>query len=115
MIGIGVLLARLARAVHHAAEKPEFRGLMLVAVGLVVTGTAVYSITEHWSVVNGLYFAVSTLTTTSPNGLTLTHDVDKLFTVVYILLGIGVLAEFIRQIAAAYGEMKQEKRAARAG
>jgi Ni,Fe-hydrogenase I cytochrome b subunit len=114
MIGFGVLLARLSAAIGHAARRPEFRGLLLVAVSLVATGTAVYSLTENWSVVDGLYFAVSTLTTTSPNGLVLTHDFDKLFTVVYILFGIGVLAEFIRQIAVSYGELKQERRAAKA-
>src|SRR5262249_27762381 len=114
MIGLGVLVARLGGAIRHAARNPEFRGLMFVAVGLVAAGTAVYSVTEHWSFVNSFYFAVSTLTTTSPNGLALTHDIDKLFTIAYIIFGLGILAEFIRQIAAAYGEIKQEHRAARA-
>ena len=114
MIGFGVLLARLSAAIGHAARRPEFRALLLVALSLVCTGTAVYCITENWSVVDGLYFAVSTLTTTSPNGLDLTHDIAKLFTVVYILFGIGVIAEFIHQIAISYGELKQKQHAKRA-
>ena len=113
MVGLGILLAHFSAAVRQAARTPEFRGLLVVAVGLVITGTLVFSTTEHWSVVNGLYFAVSTLTTTSPNGLALTHTFSKLFTVVYILFGIGVLAEFVRQIANAHGELRQKRRARR--
>jgi hypothetical protein len=51
-------------------------------------------------VVDGLYFAVCTLTTSSiadPN-LTLTHEALKLFTVIYVLTGIGILVELAREL-----------------
>ena len=64
--------------------------------------------------VDGLYFAVCTLTTSSiadPN-LTLTHEALKLFTV-YVLTGIGILVELARELG--IGFMKRTQRQAPQG
>jgi hypothetical protein len=115
MLGLAILIARFSGALRRAAKAPEFRGVVVSALILVASGTIVYSVTEHWSVIDGFYFAVSVLTTTTPAGLALTHTISKLYTCVYIVFGIGILAKLIRQIAVAYGEIKIEKRAANGG
>jgi voltage-gated potassium channel len=106
MLGVILMLGRFGKAVRHAARSPEFRGLAVAAILMIGTGTVVYATLEHWSVVDAFYFAVSTLTTTTPTGLVLTHTITKLFTAIYVLLGIMIILEFARRIAVAYGELR---------
>ena len=61
--------------------------------------------------VDGFYFAVCTLTTTSvadPN-LTLTHDALKIFTAFYVLTGIGILVELARELGVGYVKEREER------
>ena len=81
----------MLRAMKYAREEEYFAAVFGAALFLIFLGTVVYSLGEGWSVVDGFYFAVGTLTTTSvadPN-LTLTHDSLKIFTAFYVLTGVG--------------------------
>lgn len=71
---------------------------------LVVLGTVAYALGEDWNVVDAFYFAVATLTTTSVSDpdLVLEHRWMKVFTVFYILIGIGILVEVIRRLGVAF-------------
>jgi hypothetical protein len=66
--------------------------------------------------VDGFYFAVATLTTSSiaDPDLTITGAPIKIFTVFYILVGIGILVELARQLGFAYIEVRRTERAAKA-
>lgn len=57
---------------------------------LLGLGTGVYSILESWTVVDSLYFTTATLTTIGYGDLTPTHDISKLFTVIFAFSGIGI-------------------------
>ena len=59
-----------------------------------------YSLAEGWNVIDSFYFAVATLTTLSiaDPSLDLTSGAIKVFTALYVLTGIGILAETARQI-----------------
>jgi hypothetical protein len=64
---------------------------------------------------HGFYFAVATLTTSSiadPH-LVITRGPIKIFTVFYILVGIGILVELVRQIGFAYVEVRRAEKAAK--
>jgi hypothetical protein len=113
MLGVLLMLGRFGKAVRQAARSAGFRGLAVSALVMILSGTLAYASIEHWSVVDAFYFAVSTLTTTSPTGLVLTHTVTKLFTPIYVLLGLTIILEFARRIAVAYGELRQASRAER--
>jgi hypothetical protein len=65
--------------------------------------------------VDGFYFAVATLTTSSiadPH-LVITGAPIKIFTVFYILVGIGILVELVRQLGFAYVEVRRVEKAAK--
>jgi voltage-gated potassium channel len=109
MLGVVLMVGRFGKALRHALRSEEFRGLCVAAVMLIATGTIVYMLLEHWSLVNSFYFAVSTLTTTSPTGLALHHTISKLFTALYVLLGVTIIFQFARGIATAYANMRREK------
>jgi len=69
---------------------------------------------QDWSLVDG--FAVATLTTSSiaDPELTITGAPIKIFTVFYILVGIGILVELARQLGFAYVQVRREEQAAKA-
>ncbi len=109
------MLQRFAGAVKHAAEEETFAAVIGAAIALVIVGTGAYSLGEGWNVVDGFYFAVCTLTTSSiadPN-LTLTSEALKIFTAFYVLTGIGILVELARQLGVGFVKARAEHSAAR--
>jgi hypothetical protein len=85
-------------------------------VTLIVVGTLAYTFGEDWSPVDGFYFAVATLTTSSiaDPDLVITNSWLKVFTIFYILIGIGILVEVARQLGVALIHVQREDHAARA-
>jgi voltage-gated potassium channel len=63
-----------------------------------LSGTIFYSLQEGWSLVDALYFSATTLTTVGLGDLAPTTTTGKLFTVVYIFSGLGLIAGFITTI-----------------
>ena len=55
----------------------------------MIIGTLTYTLGGDWSVVDGFYFAVATLTTSNRSEA----DPAKIFTALYVLVGIGILVE----------------------
>ncbi len=109
------MLRRMRKAMKHAVKEENFAVVAGAAISLISVGTVTYSLGEGWSVVDGFYFAVCTLTTSSiadPN-LTLTHDSLKLFTTIYVLIGIGILVELARELGVGYVKEREERSAAR--
>ena len=69
--------------------------LVLSAFGLVALGTVVYRYIEDWSWVDSFYFSVVTITTVGFGDLTPTTDGGKLFTVLYIVVGISIFTTYL--------------------
>jgi hypothetical protein len=80
------------------ARDPEGKVLLISAATMLATGTVVYSALEGWTPIDSLYFSVVTLATVGFGDLTPTTDVAKLFTVGYIIFGIGILAAFASEL-----------------
>lgn len=94
-----VAVSRLFRALVRAIRDPATRGLVALTAMILALGTAFYSLAEGWSVIESLYFSVVTLTTIGFGDLAPTRDATRLFTIVYSLVGIGVLAAFVTSLA----------------
>ena len=65
----------------------------------LLSGTLFYLTVEGWSAVDAFYFSVTTLTTVGLGDLTPATTFGKLFTVVYIFAGLGLIAGFINIVA----------------
>ena len=115
MTSVASMLRRMLKAVKYAAKDENFAVVAGAALTLILVGTVVYSLGEDWNVVDGFYFAVCTLTTSSiaDPDLTLTHDALKIFTTLYVLTGIGILVELARQLGTGYVRQREEHHAAR--
>jgi voltage-gated potassium channel len=106
MISFLVLLRRFRKAFAALVRDPETRPLPVLAIVLLLTGTIFYSQAEDWSVADALYFSVTSLLTVGMGDLVPTTTGSKLFTVLYLLVGVGVLVAF----ATAIGQKLIEER-----
>ncbi len=93
------MLVRFARAVVAAFRDPQTRALVTSAALVIALGTWFYARQEGWSVVDSLYFTVMTLTTVGYGDLAPSTTLTRLFTVVFVLVGIGILLGFIDVVA----------------
>jgi voltage-gated potassium channel Kch len=74
------------------------RRLMLTTLGILVLGSIVYHILEGWGWIDSFYFSVITLTTVGYGDLSPQTDMGKLFTIVYVITGIGILFSLINTL-----------------
>ncbi len=72
----------------------------LVLSGLLFIGTMFYINFEKWSWIDALYFSAQTLTTVGYGNITPTTDISKLFTVAYMIFGVGVALYILSSVAA---------------
>jgi hypothetical protein len=116
MLSALMMLRRVLPALRYAMREEEFGPIAGAAVLLVVIGTLTYTLSQDWQVVDSFYFSVSTLTTTSVSDpdLVLEDGWLKVFTVLYQLIGIGILVEVLRRLGIAFITVRaEEKRASR--
>lgn len=99
MPAFGLLLAFAAffRTLRRAWSRPEFRGIVTLTVGVIAVGAWVFKRFEPtvttW--VDALYFTVITLTTVGYGDFAPTTPGTKLFAVLYIFTGLGIIAGFV--------------------
>lgn len=61
-------------------------------------GAIFYHFIENWNWIDSIYFSVITLTTVGYGDFYPQTDVGKLFTIFYILTGIGLMLSFINEL-----------------
>jgi hypothetical protein len=94
-----IFLLRLVRGIRDGLKEPEFRGLFWSVVLILLSGTWFYHAVEGWSWLDAFYFSVITLTTVGYGDFSPQTAVGKIFTIVYIILGLGVLSSFLLLLA----------------
>lgn len=87
------------RAVFGALTHQSVRPYLLVVAGLLAIGAVFYSVVEGWHPLDAAYFSVATLSTVGYGDVAPRTNLGKLFTMVYILIGLGVLGTFIATVA----------------
>ena len=110
MLGIWAVAVRFARAIRRGFAEPAFRGLLYLTSIVVGSGTVFYHFAEDWGWIDSIYFTVITLTTVGYGDLAPTGPLAKLFTVMLILMGIGLLVSLIERIARYATEDHEERR-----
>jgi len=83
-------------------NKIKITAALSALVIMIVIGTVCYHFLEHWSWITSLYFVVATLATVGYGDVHPTNDVTRLFTVVFILVGVGIAAAAITTIGSRY-------------
>ncbi|WP_428740782.1 potassium channel family protein [Tenacibaculum sp.] len=79
-------------------KDPEFRFLSFFLVLLLTSATVFYTRFEQWAVIDSLYFSVMTMATVGYGDFVPTHNISKLFTIIYTFLSIGTFVTFTAKI-----------------
>jgi voltage-gated potassium channel len=109
MISFITILIRFVRAIADSWKDPEFRGLFFLVVVTLASGTLFYWQVEGWSVLDSLFFSIVTLTTVGYGDLVPATAVGKVFTILYIFLGIGIILGFVNAVAERSIERRKER------
>ena len=87
-------------------QDEEYRDLLITTAIILTLGSVAYHHLEGWSWVDSLYFSVITLTTIGYGDFSPVTDAGKLFTIFYIIIGIGIILSFIDTIHSHYNTVK---------
>jgi len=82
-----------------AFKNPRLRGRLYAVAIILLLGTYSYMRTEGWNFLDSFYFSVITLTTVGYGDLAPQTDAGKMFTVMYIFVGLGLILSFVQLIA----------------
>ena len=108
-MSITLMVRKFWQALRKALEEPDFAATLIAGGALIVTGSLFYALNEGWNLLDGAYYAVTTLTTTG-NDLQITKDSSKIFTIFYILIEIGILVDVLRGLGTGFVKVEREKR-----
>jgi voltage-gated potassium channel len=75
-----------------------YRDLLITTAFVLLVGTVAYHFIEGWSWIDSIYFSVTTLSTVGYGDFTPKTDLGKIFTIFYIIIGIGIILTFINTI-----------------
>jgi voltage-gated potassium channel len=84
----------------------SFRAAFAILAVLMLVGTVFYTIVEGWSPLDSLYFAVIAAATVGFGDYAPATDLGKAFTIVYVLIGVGLLVMILSRIAAGMVERR---------
>ncbi|WP_170360586.1 potassium channel family protein [Ruegeria arenilitoris] len=101
MIALILNAYRLLKAIVRSWDDPHFRGGLLLCGLILLSGTLFYSSVEGWHWVDALYFSATTLSTVGFGDLSPATKIGKVFTVIYIFVGVGVFIAMFIQFAKA--------------
>jgi hypothetical protein len=116
MLSALLMVRRLLGALRIALRNEDFARILSAGLALIVIGTITLSLGNGWSLVDGFYVAVATLTTSSvlDPKLTIVDPWLKVFIAAYVLIGIGILVEVARRLGMAFiaarAEVREQKR-----
>ncbi|SLN59448.1 voltage-gated potassium channel [Roseovarius gaetbuli] len=101
MLSFAITFARLLKAIVRSWSVPMFRASFALAILILLSGTLFYHTIEGWSWIDALYFSVTTISTIGLGDLSPRTDFGKLFTIIYIFVGVGVFVALFAQFARA--------------
>jgi voltage-gated potassium channel Kch len=93
------IFTRFARTLVALWRNPESRGLLGLTGLVITTGATFYHFVEGWGWLDSFYFTIITLTTIGYGDFTPKTDGGKLFTMIYVFIGLGILLAFIDAVA----------------
>jgi voltage-gated potassium channel Kch len=107
-IGIFVLVLVLILAIFKKvlirmsivlARNAQFWRLFGAVALLLASGAQIYHRLEGWSYLDAFYFTIITLTTVGYGDFSPQTDLGKIFSMLYILIGLGIIGALIALIS----------------
>lgn len=92
-------LRDLLLGIVAAFKNRRVRGLLLFALSLVAIASVFYSWAEGWGPLDAIYFSVITISTVGYGDFSPQTPMGKLFTIFYVLIGLGIFVAAVSAIA----------------
>ncbi|WP_216643604.1 potassium channel family protein [Spiribacter salilacus] len=89
------------RSLHHALADRSVQRLLILAFSIIGAAALFYSVVEGWPYLDALYFSVMTIATVGYGDLAPVTTIGRLFTIVYVLIGLGIFIAAASALAAA--------------
>lgn len=105
-------MANLIRGIRSFLSDPGGQSLIAVASVIVGIGTIFYRFVEDLTWLDSVYFSVITLTTVGYGDFSPTTNAGKVFTMGYVLAGIGIFVAVVTEVGA--HQIKAREHAVRA-
>lgn len=80
-------------------QKILLRAIIVSAIITVLVGVTFYHYVEHLSWLDAYYFSIITLTTVGYGDISPETPAGKIFTTLYIIVGVGIIIAFITTLA----------------
>jgi voltage-gated potassium channel len=97
----------IAQAIPAAFRSPNVKALMLLAGGIVTFSALIYMMLEGWAFLDAVYFCVVTMSTVGYGDFAPKTALGKIYTIFYLLIGIGIFVLTVTAIAEAiYSEFR---------
>lgn len=96
------------RVVLSFLKDREYLELLLTTIVVILVGAVVFHYVEGWRWLDAVYFCVITLTTIGYGDITPQTDLGKVFNMIYILVGLGLILSFIKTVYDHYDNTKKE-------
>ena len=99
----------LALGLRNFWRDPSGRAVLAVALTAIAAGTVFYRFVEDLRWIDSLYFSVITISTVGYGDIAPDTVAGKVFTMVYVIVGIGVFVALVSTIAHHLIEAKHER------
>lgn len=87
----------------------KYQFLTIIALTTLAVGTIFYHIVEKLKWLDAIYFSVVTLATVGYGDIVPKTDLGKIFTIFYILTGIGIIAAFAHSLLERAAKHREER------
>ena len=98
------------RTLSSFLRDKEYRDLLATTLVVLGMGSTVYHFLEGWSWIDSVYFSIITLTTIGYGDFSPKTDAGKVFTIFYIMIGIGIILSFINTLHYHYTSVKSNRK-----
>lgn len=90
----------------------KFKWVALIAASVISIGTVFYHFFMPLRWLDALYFSVITITTVGYGDIHPTNDITKIFTIFYVLIGVGIIAASLNILVRLAAQKQAAKRRA---
>jgi len=102
----------LFRGLRFAVGDRRVQGLLGFTFTMIGIAALFYSLVEGWAYLDALYFAVMTIATVGYGDLAPVTTLGRLFTIAYVLIGLGVFIAAASALAEAILSQRGSENAA---
>ena len=111
MLSVILSFKRLLKGLYHGIKEPQFISILTTVALIVLSGTLFYSSFEGWAKIDAFYFAVVSLIPTGVDtDLVPSTTGTKLFTVLYLIIGTGLMFALLVNLGRAIIKEDKSKR-----